>query len=45
MISCVLKIVVYYLVNPHLTNRIIREEPQGPKKPEAKEIKKKRRKV
>jgi hypothetical protein len=41
----VLKIVVYYLVNPHLTNRNIREEPQGPKKPEAKEIKKKRRKV
>jgi hypothetical protein len=36
---------VKYLVNPHLTNRSIREEPQRPKEPEAKEIKKKRRKV
>jgi hypothetical protein len=31
---------VQYLVNPHLTNRSFREEPQGLKKPEAKEIKK-----
>jgi hypothetical protein len=28
------------LVNPHLTNRSIREDPQELKKPEAKEIKK-----
>jgi hypothetical protein len=32
------------LVNPHLTNRSIREEPQGPKKPEAKEINKREEK-
>jgi hypothetical protein len=44
MISCVLKIIVYCLVKPTLTSLSIREEPQGPKKPEAKEIKKKRRK-
>jgi hypothetical protein len=36
---------VQCLVNSNLTNRSIREELQGPKKPEAKEIKKKRRKV
>jgi hypothetical protein len=32
------------LVNPHLTNRSIREEPQELKKPEAKEIKKREEK-
>jgi hypothetical protein len=35
---------VQCLVNPHLTNRSIREEPQGLKKPEAKEIKKREEK-
>jgi hypothetical protein len=32
------------LVNPHLTNRSIREDPQELKKPEAKEIKKREEK-
>ena len=32
------------LVNSNLTNRSIREEPQRSKEPEAREIKKKRRK-
>jgi hypothetical protein len=35
---------VQCLVNPHLTNRSIREEPQELKKPEAKEIKKREEK-
>jgi hypothetical protein len=35
---------VQCLVNPHLTNRSIREEPQGQKKPETKEIKKREEK-
>jgi hypothetical protein len=35
---------VQCLVNPHLTNRSIREEPQELKKPEAKEIKKRKEK-
>jgi hypothetical protein len=33
------------LVNSNLTNRSIREEPQRPKEPVARKIKKKRRKV
>jgi hypothetical protein len=36
---------VQCLFNSNLTNRSIREEPQRPKEPEAREIKKKRRKV
>jgi hypothetical protein len=35
---------VQCLVNPHLTNRTLREEPQGPKKPKSKEIKKREEK-
>jgi hypothetical protein len=45
MISCVLKIVVHCLVNPHLTNRSMREEPQRPKETRNKRNKEKRRKL
>jgi hypothetical protein len=44
MISCVLEIVVYCLVKQNLTSISIREEPQELKKPEAKEIKKRKEK-
>jgi hypothetical protein len=43
MISCVLLIVVQWLVSDNLTNRDIREGLHKPKKPEIKIIKKKRR--
>jgi hypothetical protein len=45
MISCGLLLVVHCLDKPHPTSRSIREEPQRSKEPEAREIKKKRRKV
>jgi hypothetical protein len=44
MISCVLEIVVYCLVKQNLTSIRIREEQQELKKPEAKEIKKRKEK-
>jgi hypothetical protein len=44
MISCVLEIVVYCLVKQNLTSISIREEQQELKKPEAKEIKKRKEK-
>jgi hypothetical protein len=42
MISCVLEIIVYCLVKQNLTSISIREEQQELKKPEAKEIKKRK---
>jgi hypothetical protein len=45
MISCVLEIVVYCLAKQNLTSISIREEQQGLKKPEAKEIKKRKEKL
>jgi hypothetical protein len=45
MISCGLFLVVHCLDKPHRTSISIREEPQELKKPETKEIKKKRRKA
>jgi hypothetical protein len=44
MISCGLFLVVHCLDKPHQTSISIREEPQRSKEPEAREIKKKRRK-
>jgi hypothetical protein len=44
MISCVLEIVVYCLVKQNLTSTNIRVEQQELKKPEAKEIKKRKEK-
>jgi hypothetical protein len=44
MISCVLEIVVYCLVKQNLTSINKREEQQELKKPEAKEIKKRKEK-
>jgi hypothetical protein len=44
MISCVLEIVVCCLVKQNLTSTSIREEQQELKKPEAKEIKKRKEK-
>jgi uncharacterized membrane protein (DUF106 family) len=44
MIACVLEIVVYCLVKQNLTSISIREELQELKKPEAKEIKKRKEK-
>jgi hypothetical protein len=44
MISCVLEIIVYCLVKQNLTSISIREEQQELKKPEAKEIKKRKEK-
>jgi hypothetical protein len=44
MITCVLEIVVYGLVKQNLTSLSIREEQQELKKPEAKEIKKRKEK-
>jgi hypothetical protein len=44
MISCVLEIIVYCLVKQNLTSISIREEPQELKRPEAKEIKKRKEK-
>jgi hypothetical protein len=42
MISCVLEIIVYCLVKKDLTSTSIRIEQQELKKPEAKEIKKRK---
>jgi hypothetical protein len=42
MISCVLKIIVYCLAKHNITSLSIREELQELKKPEAKEIKKRK---
>jgi hypothetical protein len=44
MISCVLEIVVYCLVKQNLTSKSIRIEQQELKKPETKEIKKRKEK-
>jgi hypothetical protein len=44
MISCVLEIIVYCLVKQDLTSTSIRIEQQELKKPEAKEIKKRKEK-
>jgi hypothetical protein len=44
MIACVLEIIVYCLVKQNLTSISIREEQQELKKPEAKEIKKRKEK-
>jgi hypothetical protein len=44
MISCVLEIVVYCLVKQNLTSTSIRIEQQELKKPETKEIKKRKEK-
>jgi hypothetical protein len=44
MISCVLEIVVYCLVKQNLTSINIREDQQELKKPEEKEIKKRKEK-